>query len=97
LKRSDLNIAIIAMLKSQDNKQSDVDPEPGVAELGLDVITDVDAGASIPRVVKQNAFKAFGRLCSAVIIREQVNLDMVSEEAARELQRGPESEQRRCW
>jgi len=122
--------------KPNDNPAGDGN---SLAELGLSVITDAITGVSIPEPIKQNAFKAFGRLCSAVvevpaaylegvvaekkattaarvklietnaaqiarqmqvdpeyariavrkfgqkILREQVNLDLVSEEAARQL------------
>ncbi len=110
-----------------------------LVDIGLDAITDAVTGVSIPKPIKRNVFKAFGRLCSAAvevpaayfegvvavrkaetaarvklietnasqiahqmevnpeyariavrkfgqkILREQVNLDMVSEEAAKEL------------
>ncbi len=115
------------------------DSEVDAAELGLDVIPEAISGVSIPKPVKQNALKAFSRLCSAAIevpaaylegkaaekraeakarvklietnatqiarqmevdpeyaqvavrkfgqkiVREQVNLDLVSGEAARQL------------
>ena len=110
-----------------------------IAESGLNTASDVITGLPIPEPVKQNALKAFGRLCSAAIevpiahlegvadekrafaearvkliettasqiareikvdkeyaliaaqrygqkiLREQVNLDLISEEAARQL------------
>ena len=110
-----------------------------IDESGLNTAIDVITGLPIPKPVKQNAWKAFGRLCSAIvevpsaylegiadekravtearikmietnatqiarqikvdeeyariaarrygqkIIREQVNLDLISEEAARQL------------
>lgn len=115
------------------------DDEPVLANTALDIFSDAVTGVPIPTPIKQNAFKAFSRLCSAAIevpvaylegiaaekraetnarvklietnasqiarqlevdpeyarvavrkfgqriIREQVNLDMVSEEAARQL------------
>jgi NAD(P)H-hydrate repair Nnr-like enzyme with NAD(P)H-hydrate epimerase domain len=41
--------------------------ETNLIDLGLDLITDAITGVSIPKPIKQNAFKAFGRLCSAAI------------------------------
>ena len=127
------------MSKLEKSEPSTEDSGVDAAELGLDVITEAISGVSIPRPVKQNALKAFGRLCSAAIevpaayfegkaaekraetkarvklietnatqiarqmevdpeyarvavrkfgqkiVREQVNLDLVSEEAARQL------------
>jgi len=43
------------------------DDETGILDGALDVVTDAITGVSIPKPIKQNAFKAFGRLCSAAI------------------------------
>jgi hypothetical protein len=126
-------------MTQEDSDDTSEEEGVGAVELGLDIITDAISGVSIPKPIKQNAFKAFDRLCSAAvefpaayfegivaekraesaarvklietnatqiarqmevdpeyarvavrkfgqkIIREQVNLDLVSEEAAKHL------------
>lgn len=72
--------------ESDDNPMVLPDDETGILGDALDVVTDAITGVSIPKPIKQNAFKAFGRFCSAAIEVPAAYLEGVAAEKRAETQ-----------
>ncbi len=76
----------MAQKESDHNPIALPDDETGVLHGALDVVMDAITGVSIPKPIKQNAFKAFGRLCSAAIEVPAAYLEGVASEKRAETQ-----------
>ncbi len=68
------------------SNEQDLSVNTDLASTAFDVVTDLVTGTSIPAPIKRNAFKAFGRLCSAAIEIPVAYLEGVAAEKRAETQ-----------
>lgn len=74
------------MIENSNSDEQDSSVSSDLANNAFDIVTDLVTGTSIPAPIKRNAFKAFGRLCSAAIEIPVAYLEGVAAEKRAETQ-----------
>jgi len=71
---------------TEDSNEQDSTVSSDLASTAFDIVTDLVTGTSIPAPIRRNAFKAFGRLCTAAIEIPVAYLEGVAAEKRAETQ-----------